>query len=103
MTYLKKSLINPQRIRKISGSFSWIDRRFIREGYLESLSWEAALLYFFLVSDREGLSFYGDERIGNMLKINKEVLRQARQQLIEKNLIAWSAPLYQVLSLEAGD
>jgi len=33
-----KKLINHKRLRKIEGSFSWIDHRFITGGFLEQLS-----------------------------------------------------------------
>src|SRR3989304_4094740 len=54
-----KKLLCPDRVRKIEGSFSWIDHRFVTEGFLHDLSMIEILLYFFLiaVSDRHGLSF----------------------------------------------
>jgi len=101
MTYLKKFLINPQRIRKIVGSFSWVDRQFMRSGYLKTLCQEAILLYFFLVivSDEQGLSFYGEQRICKELKLSTPELEKGRRQLIVQNLIAWQNPMYQVLSV----
>lgn len=101
MTYLKKSLIDPHRVRKIPESFSWMDRRFLNDGYLEHLPQNAALLYFFLaaVSDKDGLSFYGDRRILQLLQMNQETLESARKALVTLGLIAWQKPLYQVLAL----
>ncbi len=96
-----KRLLCPSRIRKIEGSFGWIDHRFVTEGFLHDLSMIEILLYFFLVavSDRYGLSFYHDDRIASLLKIDLPALGKARESLIKRSLIAYESPLYQVLSL----
>jgi len=96
-----KKILHPDRIRKIEGSFSWIDHRFVTEGFLHDLSMIEILLYFFLVavSDRNGLSFYHDDRIASLLKIDLPALGKAREGLIRRSLIAYESPLYQVLSL----
>jgi hypothetical protein len=59
------------------------------------------LLYFFLVavSDRHGLSFYHDDRIASLLKIDLPALGKARDALVKRSLLAYEPPLYQVLSL----
>ena len=46
---ISRKPINPNRIRRITGSFSWIDHRILHDGYLEFMSQEEMLLYFFLV------------------------------------------------------
>lgn len=96
-------LIDHERIRKITGSFSWIDHRFISGGFIRDLSREEILLYLFLVavSDRQGLSFYHDDRICSLLKTDLAALGEARETLGERGLIAWRAPVYQVLALPA--
>jgi hypothetical protein len=96
-----KWLIDPERIRKIDGSFSWIDHRFISGRFIHDLSREEILIYLFLVaaSDRQGLSFYHDDRICSLLKIDLAALGEARQLLSERSLLAWRPPVYQVLSL----
>jgi len=96
-----KKLLCPGRIRKIEGSFGWIDHRFVTGGFLQELSLIETLLYFFLVavSDRNGLSFYHDDRIASLLKIDLPALGKARGDLIMRSLIAYESPLYQVLSL----
>jgi hypothetical protein len=50
----------PDRIRAISGSFSWIDHRFFRQGFDQGLTRLEKLLYLVLVavSNRDGVSFY---------------------------------------------
>jgi hypothetical protein len=96
-----KKILDPNRIRKIEGSFSWIDHRFITGGFLQELSTIEILLYFFLVavSDRHGISFYHDDRICSILTIPLNSLGEAREGLILRSLIAYEHPLYQVLSL----
>lgn len=99
-----KRVINRGRIRRISGSFSWIDHRFINQGFIEELDSTEILLYLFLVTvgDRYGLSFYGDERICQLLKINKESLGLARDKLIRASLVEYKDGVYQVLELPRG-
>lgn len=96
-----KRLLNPSRVRKIEGSFSWIDHRFITAGFLRELSTVEILLYFFLVavSDRNGISFYHDDRICSLLKIDLCCLAEARESLIIRSLLAYEQPIYQILSL----
>lgn len=96
-----KKLLCPDRIRKIDGSFSWIDHRFVTGGFLHELSMIEILLYFFLVavSDRNGLSFYYDDRIASLLKIDLPALGRAREGLIRRSLLAYEFPLHQILSL----
>jgi hypothetical protein len=96
-----KKLLDSSRVRKIEGSFSWIDHRFITGGFLQDLSTVEILVYLFLVavSDRHGISFYHDDRICSLLKIGLASLGQARDDLIMRSLIAYESPLYQVLSL----
>jgi len=94
-------LIDHDRIRKITGSFSWIDGRFISGGFIKAMTREEILIYLFLiaVSDRQGLSFYHDDRICSLLKIDPVSLGDARESLMERSLIAWHFPVYQVLAL----
>ena len=97
----RKKILNLERIRKIEGSFSWIDHRFITAGFLRELTTIEILLYFFLVtvSDRNGISFYHDDRICSLLKIGLSSLGEAREGLILRSLLAYEPPIYQVLSL----
>ena len=94
-------ILDHDRVRKIEGSFSWIDHRFITAGFLQDLSTMEILLYLFLVtvSDRHGISFYHDDRVCSILKIPLTSLGEAREGLILRSLIAYEPPLYQVLSL----
>jgi len=96
-----KDILDRKRIRKINGSFSWIDHRIITGGFLDELSTTAILLYFFLtaVSDRHGVSYYHDDRICCVLKINLSSLGEAREELMIRSLIDYRYPIYQVLAL----
>ena len=99
---IKKEPIDPAHLRTVPrGGFSWIDRRFVREGFIERLAGEAILLYFFLVavSDAQGLSFYADPTTGKILKLDQGELTRARAYLIAAGLILYRYPLYQVLPL----
>lgn len=96
-----KKILDSSRLRKIQGSFSWIDHSFITGGFLNELSTIEILVYLFLVSvsDRNGISFYHDDRICSLLKIGLSSLGEARQGLIGRSLLAYEHPIYQVLSL----
>jgi len=60
-------------------------------------------LYLFLVTvaDAQGLSYYGDPAISQLLSLDAATLIRARQELLAAKLIAYQRPLYQVLSLDA--
>jgi hypothetical protein len=77
-----------------------LDRRFLRE-HGDYLSREAVLLYLFLaaVADRHGLSFYSDHTLTCRLRLSQPALEQAREELLDRDLIAHQLPLVQVLSL----
>ncbi|GAB6194079.1 hypothetical protein JCM39068_38310 [Desulfocastanea catecholica] len=89
------------RIRKIDGSFAWIGHRFLRGGFFASLSQNELLLYFFLVlvADRQGLSHYHYDKICSLLCLSLDDYIVVRDQLIEKDLIAFDGTFFQVLSL----
>lgn len=89
------------RIRKIDGSFAWIGHRFLRGGFLASLSQNELLLYFFLVlvADRQGLSYYHYDKICSLLCFTLDDYIVVRNQLIDKELIAFDGNFFQVLSL----
>jgi hypothetical protein len=101
MAMLLKRLLDPTRVRKIQGSFSWIDHRLITGGFLADLSTIEILLYLFLVAvcDRNGISYYHQDKIASLLKIDLASLGKAREGLIHRSLLAYEPPLYQILSL----
>jgi hypothetical protein len=98
---IQKQVLVPDRVRRPpADGWSWIDRRFLRE-HAPRLSHEAMVLYFFLaaVSDKDGLSFYGDASIALRLRMSEAGVVAARDELVAADLVAYRAPLAQVLSL----
>ena len=98
---IQKRILAAGRLRRPPATgWSWLDRRFLRE-HGDYLSREAVFLYLFLaaVADRHGLSFYSDRTLSSRLQIPLPALEQARQELLERDLIAHQLPLVQVLSL----
>jgi len=91
----------PQRLRRVPPQFSWIDQRLVRAGFIDRCDPPAAALYLFLVTvaDARGLSYYGDATIGRHLKLTPMQLSGTRERLVQADLIAFEAPLYQVLAL----
>lgn len=92
----------PDRRRSIRGSFSWIDHRFLREGFDQGLTRLEKLLYFVLVavSNQDGVSFYSDARLVELLDIRfPHELDGARKELVARDLIAYEGGIYQVLDL----
>lgn len=85
--------------------FGWIDHRLLRDGYISRCSPQALALYVLLVcaSDAQGLSYYSDPRIAQLLTLEPATLSQARRELIGLGLIAYQKPLYQLLSLEGAE
>lgn len=100
---IRKYPICPDRIRIIPEQFSWLDHRLVRDRHIEHLTHEAAALYLFLVTvaDSQGLSYYADQSICQRLTLDEADLVKARQCLQRIGLIAYQAPLYQVLDLSA--
>ena len=98
---MKKHLLDPQHLRRVPAQFSWVDHRLIRQRRLSGVPPCGWALYLFLVTvgDEQGLSYYSDASICGHLDITAEELRQARRTLLGAGLIAWEAPLYQVLEL----
>ena len=97
----KKRILNPDRIRRIADGFSFIPHRFLTDGFLASLSQREILLYFFLVlaSDRHGLSYYSYDKIYTLLQMGLDEYVDARNALIDKDLIEFDGTVFQVLDL----
>lgn len=101
---MRKTLLIPSRCRRVPRQFSWIDQRLVRERHITRCTSEGLALYLFLVTvaDADGLSFYGDGAIAKLLGWSEAQLQQARAGLVRADLVAFQAPLYQVLSLDAA-
>jgi hypothetical protein len=98
---IKKRILNHERIRGIDGGFAFIPHRFLTDGFLSVLPPSQQQLYFFLVlaADRHGLSFYSYDSICNLLQMSVDQYIEARDDLIEKDLIAFDGSIFQVLDL----
>lgn len=101
---IRKKILNTQRIRRIKAGFSFIPHRFLTDGFLASLNPQELLLYLFLVlvSDRYGLSFYSYDAMCSLLQMTLDQYIEARNSLVEKDLIAFDGTIFQVLELPAG-
>ena len=64
-------LPQPERVRALGAAagFGWLDARLIRDGWLEVLTAEDLAVYVFLclVADRQGVSWYRQDRIRTAL------------------------------------
>jgi hypothetical protein len=101
----------PERIRRIRGSFAWLDHRLLREGHLDRLSLVdiAVYLYLVLVADRNGVSFYRKDVISKRLGIDWSQFEESKARLLERGLIAFRPftprdvdGFYQVLPVPPG-
>jgi hypothetical protein len=98
---MDRNIISVERKRQIIGSYSVIEHRFIREGHINDLSQKEILLYFFLVvvSDRNGISFYGADKVISMLKISEADYFGSLSGLEQKDYILRAGNKIQLLSL----
>lgn len=102
---VSRAPILPDRIRCIGGqSFAFIPHRFLRDGFLASLSHAERSLYLFhvLAGDRNGVSYYHYDSICSALEILVETYLEARNGLIDKDLMAFDGTRTQVLSLPSS-
>jgi hypothetical protein len=99
---IKKRVLCPERLRRVPAQFSWVDQRLVRQRYLGRCDPAAWALYLVLVTvaDAEGLSYYSDESLQGMLRLDHPSLHAARTQLCQAGLVVYQKPLYQVLALE---
>lgn len=98
---MSKKILDPNRIKKIRGSFAAFEHRFLREGFFESLNDRERTLYFFLglAADRNGVSWYGYDKICCIMGCLLDEYIDARNSLIDKGLIAFDGYVFQVLDL----
>jgi hypothetical protein len=98
-----KQIIRPDRLRQVPKQFNWIDHRLVGDRHIRRCGHADWTLYLFLVTvgDYQGLSYYSDRSVQKLLNMDQGTLEMTRQSLLRADLIAFDAPLYQVLSLEA--
>lgn len=97
-----KRLLCPERVRRVPEQFSWVDHRLVRDRHICRCGSEALALYLLLVTvaDAEGLSYYSERAVAQLLSMDEAAVQRSRRELIQAGLIAYQKPLYQVLSLE---
>jgi hypothetical protein len=90
-------------MRQVPSQFSWIDQALVKRHLIDRCDARAAALYLFLVTvaDAQGLSYYGSATLMLRLHLSAEDLSAARRQLLDLDLVAYEAPLYQVLAIAA--
>ena len=94
-------MLRPQQMRQVPLQFSWIDQALVQRHLIDRCDARAAALYLFLVTvaDAQGLSYYGSATLMQRLHLSAEELSAARRQLLDLELVAYEAPLYQVLAI----
>ena len=99
-----KQPIDRQRIRPMPRQFAPVDRRLVYQQHLRHMSPEQVVLYTFLacVSDAQGLSFYSEERICRELSMSLNALWRTREGLIDRGLLLYRHPIYQLLEVPSG-
>ena len=92
-----------------AGSFAWINHRLMRHGYVAVMTHPEQSLYLFLilVGDRNGVSFYRQEKICDLLGLDAQAFAVARDRLVGLELVAFepysvTSPngFYQLLPVE---
>lgn len=96
-----KRVLWDERVRQIPKGFSWVDHRLVRDGHIRQCDPDSLALYLFLisVSDVNGLSYYADKSICRLTQLSEDRLGKARQKLVMASLVAYEAPIYQVLAI----
>jgi len=93
--------VNNLRLRKVRGSYSRVEHRFINGRFIDLLATREILFYFFLIAvgDSKGISYYSRERMAAILKISVETIERATEGLMDKEFIEYRRGVYQVLDL----
>lgn len=96
-----KQVLCLERLRQVPEQFSWVDQALVQRHFIDRCDARALALYLFLVTvaDVQGLSYYGAATLAQRLHLSGQELEAARAQLTLLELIAYQAPLYQVLAL----
>lgn len=101
MQPLTKLPVDPNKVRRVPRQFGAVDRNLVYRGLIAQLSTPEAALYLLLVcvADPQGLSYYSDRRLSELLGLSKDLVVAARDGLIRKRLILYQRPFYQLLDL----
>lgn len=104
MQTARKMAVMPERIRRLPRGFGWVDHRLVRERRFTGCSCAALALYLALVAvgDNDGLSYWSEAALARLLRLEVAGVRQARAELEAADLVAYAAPVWQLLPLEGG-
>ncbi len=99
---MRNQIVMETRVRRVPTQFSWVDHRLVRRHYVERAQASSWGLYLVLVTvgNEHGLSYYADKTLAGMLGLSLEKLAMCREELLRCGVLAYEAPMYQVLSLE---
>lgn len=99
---IEPRILRPDRLRRIPAHFSWVDHLLVRDKHIQRCDAKAWALYLFLVTvgNAQGVSWYADPTLANLLSMPESALVEARRQLVANGLIAFAHPIYQVLDLQ---
>ena len=97
----EKIVLRPERLRRTPEQFSWVDHRLVRWDYVRRCDSRGWALYLLLVTvgDAQGLNYYSDGKLAELLSMERLEVAEARRQLVAADVVAYERPLYQVLSL----
>ena len=100
----RKHVLCAERTRQVPAQFNWVDHRLVRDGFCRRCRPEELALYLMLVTvgDAEGLSYYSDAGVANLIGVAPTHVASVRDGLVQADLIAYRHPLYQVLELPEG-
>jgi len=97
----RKHVLCDERTRQVPARFSWLDHRLVRDGFCRRCRTEELALYLVLVTvgDADGLSYYGDGSMAELIGVPAGRIADIRAGLVRAGLVAYRRPLYQVLEL----
>lgn len=81
----------PDLVRRPGGlPFGWLEARLLNDGWLSRLGPDstAVLVLLALAADRHGASFYGRDRMGVQLGLDRSAVDRALARLLELGLVA---------------
>lgn len=84
-------LPEPAKVRRIRGSFAWLDHRLLREGHLERMTLVDLALYVFLVlaANKDGCSFYRKDQVCRKVGIDWDQFEESKARLLERSYIGF--------------
>ena len=103
--FMEKRIPCPARVRQVPAHFSWVDHQLVRRGHITGPGSDALALYLLLVcvADADGVSWYSPGSLCRLLGLEPDGVKRARRVLIERGLVAFDSPFYQVLPFGAAE